>query len=590
MDVTQLFAHEVYGGYVKKMAGEIDEHMAAIRNRLKAPQSLFERDFVERQGVRLPVFKNAPQSLPHLFNQYCTQFQDKPFLIDGDVRLTFGEVHAYAQRAARQLVTHYGVQKGDRIAIAAHNSANWIIAYMAILMAGGCATLLNGWWTGKELADGIALAQPGIVLADPERTARLTGHDVAARIVTFGHKHPADGLAPILSDASASDTCPETVLPELTGDDLATILFTSGSTGRAKAACSDHRAVVHATMSFAVKYHALSTTLHEAGTPPAGDQAALLSVPLFHVTGTVATMLLSFYSGRRIVIMPKWDAREAMRLIEKERVTFFVGVPLMGHEIATHPERVNYDLSSCETFASGGSARPTDHILRARESFPDAFQVLGYGLTETNCMGCTNVSEQYLAKPTSTGPANSPLVEMKILGADGEALPAGECGEIAIRSICNFREYWNEPEATMEAVRPDGFFLTGDIGYLDEDGYLFIVDRKKDIIIRGGENIACNEVEMALYGHPNIAEVSVFGLPDDHFGEVPVAVYRPASGITMNEDELRAFLRERIATFKIPVRFWEETGTLPRLGTEKIDKVALKARYSQNWERARSAA
>ena len=567
------------------MAGELDEEVRAAMRRLTEAQSIFEREYVERHGVRLPVFKHAPQSLSHLFVHYCEQHRDKPFLIDGNVTLSFGEAHAMAARAANGLVTRFGMQPGDRVAIAAHNSANWIIAYMAILMAGGCATLLNGWWTGKELAEGIAIAECDMVLADPERAARLEGHEVAVRIVEIGHGDPAHGLAPILGNSGAAHS-----LPELTGDDLATILFTSGSTGRSKAAVSDHRSVVQATMSFAVKSHALATTLHEAGKSPTEDQVALLSVPLFHVTGAIATLLLSFFVGRSLVIMPKWDAREAMRLIEMERVTFFVGVPLMSHEIATHPERDSYDLSSCETFAAGGAARPLDHVLRIRETFPDAFQMLGYGLTETNCVGCTNVNDHYLAKPTSTGPASSPLVDLAILGPDGETLPAGQCGEIAIRSICNFRGYWNDPEATAEAIRPDGFFLTGDIGHLDEDGYLFIVDRKKDIIVRGGENISCVEVELALYSHPNITEVSVFGLPDAHFGEVPVAVYRPVPGTTLPEEELRTFLRQCIATFKIPVRFWEEAKALPRLGAQKIDKVALKARYSEKWEHARSAA
>jgi acyl-CoA synthetase (AMP-forming)/AMP-acid ligase II len=262
----------------------------------------------------------------------------------------------------------------------------------------------------------------------------------------------------------------------------------------------------------------------------------------------------------------------------------------MSHEIATHPERDSYDLSSCETFAAGGAARPLDHIHRIRESFPDAFQMLGYGLTETNCVGCTNVNEHYLAKPASTGPASLPLVELAILGPDGEALPSGKCGEIAIRSICNFREYWNDPEATARAIRPDGFFLTGDIGYLDEDDYLFVVDRKKSIIVRGGENVSCVEVEQAIYSHPGIAEVSVFGLPDERYGEVPVAVYRPVPAVSLCEDELRAFLKRSLAAFKIPVRLWQEKRALPRLGAEKIDTAALKARYSQDWEGAKSAA
>lgn len=567
------------------MAGKIDGDLMAIVDRLTAHRSIFERDFIERNGLRLPVFKHAPQSLPDLFDQFCALHRDNPFLTDGEVNLTYGQVHALARRAAMGLIGRHGIRPGDRVGIAASNSANWIIAYMAVLMAGGCATLLNGWWTGKELAEGVGLVDCSLVLADGERAARLEEEIDPERIVAFDHGRPDVGLEAILADSSD-----EVPFPEVTAEDLATILFTSGSTGRSKAACSDHRAVVHAAMNFAVKSQALSIVQTDAGAPPAQSQSALLSVPLFHVIGEVAVLLLSFFQGRRLVIMPKWDARHAMELIERERITFFVGVPLMSYEIATHPERENFDLSSCESFAAGGAARPIDHLYRIGETFPETVQMLGYGLTETNCVGCTNVNEHYLAKPASTGPASTPLVEIAIFAPDGSTLPAGKAGEIAIRSVCNSLGYWKDLGATERSFRSDGFFLSGDIGYLDEDGFLFVVDRKKDIIIRGGENIACGEVERAIYKHPDIAEVCVFGLPDERYGEVPVAVFRSISGAPMCDEELRRHLKQHLANYKIPIRFWEEKQALPRLGTQKIDKLALKARYSQNWEDARSAA
>ncbi|MCB2061677.1 MAG: class I adenylate-forming enzyme family protein [Novosphingobium sp.] len=567
------------------MAGSVEVELTAIVDRLTAHRSIFERDVIERDGIQLPVFKHAPQSLPDLFGHYCDLHRDNPFLVDGDIALTYGQVHALARRAAAGLIERHGVRPGDRVGIAGSNSANWIIAYMATLMAGGCATLLNGWWTGHELAEGVKIADCAIVLADGERAARLKAQDQPARIVPFGHGQPDRGLSAILAEHCEADS-----LPEVTGDDLATILFTSGSTGRSKAAWSDHRAVINAAMNFAVKSHAVSISRTDAGTPPAQSQSALLSVPLFHVIGEVAVLLLSFFQGRRLVIMPKWDAKHAMELIQRERITFFIGVPLMSYEIATHPERESYDLSSCESFAAGGAARPIDHLHRIGQTFPEAIPMLGYGLTETNCVGCTNVSEHYLAKPASTGPASTPLVEIAIFGSEGNALPAGKTGEIAIRSVCNSLGYWNDPKATNEAFRPDGFFLSGDIGYLDEDGFLFVVDRMKDIIIRGGENIACTEVERAIYKHPDITEVSVFGLPHERYGEVPVAVYRTKTGVSVSERELRRDLKQHLAKYKIPVRFWEEKQALPRLGTQKIDKLALKARYSENWEDARSAA
>jgi acyl-CoA synthetase (AMP-forming)/AMP-acid ligase II len=264
-------------------------------------------------------------------------------------------------------------------------------------------------------------------------------------------------------------------------------------------------------------------------------------------------------------------------------VTYFVGVPLMSFEIATHPDRDQYDLSTCVTFAAGGAPRPVDHVDRIRRELPHAYPILGYGLTETNGVGCGNFNENYLAKPGSTGTASRPLVDLAILDDDGNALPDGAIGEVSIRSVCNFLGYWDNPEATRAAIMPDGYFRTGDLGYVDEDRYLFIVDRKKDIIIRGGENISCIEVESAIYAHPGIAEASVFGLPHELYGEIPAAVYLAKPGVTLDAETLRAFLAEHIAPFKIPVQFWQVTEHLPRLGTEKVDKRALRERYQREW-------
>jgi long-chain acyl-CoA synthetase len=279
------------------------------------------------------------------------------------------------------------------------------------------------------------------------------------------------------------------------------------------------------------------------------------------------------------VIMSRWDAAEAMRLIEAEKITYFVGVPLMSYEILTHPDRDKYDLSSCSAYAAGGAPRPPDHVKRLEEEMGGAHPLIGYGLTETNAVGCGNLNENYLAKPGSTGPASKPLVEIAILDDDGVPVAQGERGEICIRSIANFLGYWNNEPATRAAVTEDGFFRSGDIGYLDEDGYVFIVDRKKDIIIRGGENISCQELEAAIHAHDAVAEVAVFGLADAKFGEVPAAVLHLQHGAALDEAGLIDFLKPRLAAFKLPCRVWFSDSPLPRLGTEKIDKVALRAQY-----------
>jgi acyl-CoA synthetase (AMP-forming)/AMP-acid ligase II len=369
------------------------------------------------------------------------------------------------------------------------------------------------------------------------------------------------------------------LLPQITPEDDATILFTSGSTGAAKGAVSTHRAVTTGVYAYAMSLAVLLGLKEMMGDPPKNPPKTLVIVPLFHVTGEVPVMLNSFVIGRGMVLMPKWDAGEALRLIEKETVTYFVGVPTMSLELMQHPDRDKFDLGSLTDIAAGGAARPVAHVRRLQDSFRTAQPALGYGLTETNAVGCGNFWSNYADKPASTGRAQKPIVELAILGADGTHLPTGERGEVGIRSAANIRGYWRDPGATAAAFTRDGYFRTGDIGYLDEDGYLFIVDRLKDIIIRGGENISAQEVEAACYAHEQVAEASVFGVPDERLGEVPAAVIHCEKPGAVGREELLDFLQERLAAFKLPAHVWVHEGPLPKLGTGKIDKVTLRNQY-----------
>jgi acyl-CoA synthetase (AMP-forming)/AMP-acid ligase II len=292
-------------------------------------------------------------------------------------------------------------------------------------------------------------------------------------------------------------------------------------------------------------------------------------------------MLNSFVIKRCMVLMRKWDPGEALRLIEQERITYFVGVPTMSLELMQHPDRDKYDLSTLTDIAAGGAARPVDHVRRLKESFATAQPAIGYGLTETNAVGCGNVWSNYAEKPDSTGRPSAPFVELAILGDNGEHLPAGARGEIAIRSAANIQCYWRDEAATAAAFTPDGYLKTGDVGYLDEDNYLFIIDRLKDIIIRGGENISCVEVEAAIYAHEAVAEASVFGVPCDRLGEQPAAAVHLKDGQEVSEDTLRATVAERIAPFKVPSFIWISPEPLPKLGTGKIDKVSLRAAFRE---------
>ncbi len=560
------------------MPTPLDMAIDATIKRLMENDGPLAVDHVEKFGVKLPMIKQAPANLADYYAFFCNMHAEKEFIVDGDVRLTFGQCYAAAKEAAGGLVEGYQLQKGDRVGIAARNSANWMILNMAITMAGGVATLLNGWWNGGELADGIKMVECRYVFADEQRAARLEGQDIGdCEILLFQHDcAPSEGL----SAATAKGGGMATELPKIDPLDNATILYTSGSTGQSKGAYSDHRSVVQGTMSYVGQTLVFFELLTATGADMPAQPSALVNVPLFHVTASVPLVLQSYAIGRKLVLMPKWDAEEAMRLIEKEKISYFVGVPLMSIEIATHPKRHEFDLTSCTAFAAGGAPRPVEHVKKIKKEMEHAYPLIGYGLTETNGVGCGNFTENYLAKPESTGQATKPLVEVEMLDDDGNIMPQGERGEVCIRTIANFNGYWNNPEATKAAFTDDGWFRTGDIGYLDEDGYLYIVDRKKDIIIRGGENISCPEVEAAAYENEAIAELSVFGITDDRYGEVPGMVYHTKNGQDVSPDELRAFLADRLAPFKIPEHVWRSEDALPRLGTQKIDRVALRKQYN----------
>ncbi len=519
------------------------------------------------------IVTNFPATLPSLFRTFCELNADKEALVAGDERLTFADLDRISEIVARGLAAR-GVGKGDRIGIAMRNCPAWVVTYMSILKAGGVATLLNGWWEAHEMEHAILLSDPKLIVGDAPRCSRIAARCSDRDVLCISIELPVENaFAELLEGADE-----RILLPEVAPEDDATILFTSGSTGEAKGALSTHRAVTTATYAYATGLMCLLGILTEDGREPKSQSRTLLSVPLFHVTGEVPVMINSFVIGRCMVIMPKWDATEALRLIEKEKITYFVGVPTMSLELMTHPDRHKFDLSSLTDITAGGAPRPVSHVERLRHEFPHAQPALGYGLTETNAAGFANYWGNYAAKPASTGRAQKPYIEVAILGANDRHLPTGEVGEIAIRSASNIKCYWEMPEATAALFSADGYVRTGDIGYLDEDGYLFIVDRKKEIIIRGGENISAAEVEAECYACPDVAEVAVFGAPDERLGEVPVAVVHTRNGLS--EDDLRSFLAARIAKFKIPARFIFSDEPLPKLGTGKIDRPSLKAQYS----------
>ncbi len=553
------------------MRSELDRKFDEMLAQVAGPGG---RIIIERDALGRAFVANFPATLPAFFRTFAALNGQVEALVAGEERLSFADLDSWSDRLARALAGR-GISKGDRIGIAMRNCPAWVVGYMAVLKAGGIATLLNGWWEPHELAHALELTEPALILADAPRARRIAAAGDWPTLSLEIEKHIGEALAPLFDGAGG-----DAELPAIAPEDDATILFTSGSTGEAKGALSTHRAVTTGVYTYATGLMVLKEILIGEGRPPASPRT-LLSVPLFHVTGEVPVLLNSFVVGRGMVIMPKWDATEALRLIEQEKITYFVGVPTMSLELMNHPDREQYDLSSLTDITGGGAPRPVAHVERLRQSFPDAQPALGYGLTETNAVGCANIWGNYAAKPASTGRPQAPFVELAILGDGDRHLPANERGEIAIRTAANITCYWRNPEATEEAFTSDGYVRTGDIGYLDEDGYLFIVDRKKDIIIRGGENISAAEVEAALYACHDVAEACVFGVPDERLGEVPVAVIHAREGSGLDEDGLRDFLQGKLAGFKIPARMIFSGEPLPRLGTGKFDRVELKAKHAR---------
>lgn len=551
------------------------EKLKEIATGMLAPESPFAIETAEIDGVELRVFSKAPRNLGAVYD-LARNVADETFLVYLDERYTFAETLDMARRLARALREEYRVRKGDRIAICARNSPEWCLAYMAATMIGAIAAPFNSWSTARELEFLIKDSGSGLIFADPPRL-KLLG-ETAGNLDVVMIK-PEDGCElpetyellrrhESIGDDELSDI---DVQPE----DDATLMYTSGSTGNPKGVLSSHRGVISALYTW-LFVRGANDSLYTELVKENWQPAILANVPLFHVTGSHAQFLISFLSPRKFVMMYKWDPEVALQLIEQERISIFHGVPTMTWEIMVSENFERTDLSSLRGVQSGGAPRPPEHLAMMLEKFPpEAIAGLGYGLTETNALGAIISYKFYASRPDSTGRPTPPVTDLRIVDEEGRELGTNEVGEICIKGPSVMKGYWNQPEATAEVLR-DGWFRTGDIGRLDPLGFLVIMDRAKDIVIRGGENIACMEVEYAISEHPAVNEVSVYGIPDDRLGEVPAATVMLMPNRQLDTAQLCEFLAERLAAFKIPrmVRFQHEQ--LPRTGTGKIAKRELR--------------
>jgi len=547
-----------------------------------------EMEEVEIRGVKTRTWKNAPPTLRDTLLVGRTH-GEKIFLVHEDERVSFEAFYRAVTHMAAELEAA-GVQKGDRVAIVMRNLPEWPVAFYGALSLGAIVTPLNAWWTGPELEYGLVDSGAKIAIVDVERFERMAEHfdrcpDLKRVYVSRSKEEIAHPYVKRLEKAIG---CPndwagldEKPLPTvaIASDDDATIFYTSGTTGKPKGAIGTHRNVN--SNIFAAAAAGARSFLRRGEAPPQPDpslpqKGSLISVPFFHATGCFAVLNPSLFGGAKLAMIRKWDPDKAMQLIQDERLTQMGGVPTIAWQIIEHPNREQYDLSSIEAVAYGGAPSAPELVRKIKEIWPKASPGNGWGMTETSATATSNSAEDYENRPDSCGPA-VPVTDLKIMTVEApyRELPIGDVGELWCKGPQVVRGYWNKPEASADTF-VDGWVRTGDLARLDAEGFCFIIDRAKDMLIRGGENIYCIEVENCLYDHPAVMDAALVGIPHKTLGEEPAAVVTLKPGATADEAELRAFVADRLAAFKVPVKivFWHET--LPRNANGKIMKNELK--------------
>ena len=539
-------------------------------------EGMFELQKKTIRGNEYNVFVNVPQNLYEYF-QFALIHGEWEFLAYEDESYKYQEVLNNAAGLAHVLVDKYGLKKGDAVAFSMRNYPEWIYSYMAVTSIGCVAVPLNSWWQGEELDYGITHSEAKVFIGDDERLQRLEG---------FVENTPRISVRCQTNDFTNTVAFEELVKPkesfpqvEIDPEDDASIMYTSGSTGYPKGVVTTHRSIINTPVAWAFLATMASQLESDGGETfvQAESPCTLAAVPLFHVTGSHSNFLLSLVSATRIVLMYKWDPLKAIQLIEKYRVTSFSGVPTMTQDIITASEaNPDTDVSSLVSLGGGGAARPPEQIKSQEKNHPTKIAGVGYGLTETNAAG-TNASGKLLYDKPDTAGFPTPLIhKLKIIDEEGKEVSTGETGEVCIKSASNFRCYLKNEEATTEALDSKGWFRSGDVGCLDEDGFLYIKDRIKDIVIRGGENIACLEIEAILSEHPAVLEASVFGVPDERLGENLATRIALKPGKTATETEISSFLEEKIAKFKIPSYVWFQEEELPRIASGKTAKKQMR--------------
>ncbi len=558
-----------------------------IEARLCAPGERFEMETVVIRGVPTRTWKNTPPSLPALARIARAAYGSRIFTIYEDERVTY-EAWFRATAALALELQRLGVRKRDRVALAMRNLPEWPVAFFAVAAVGAIVVPLNAWWTGGELQYALSHSGTKLLICDAERWDRIepqlgTLPELELALVSRSRGGLTDCARP-LEDVIGSPhdygKLPDVDLPtiDIHPDDDATIFYTSGTTGKPKGAIGTHRNILSAILS--TGYSAMRSVLRRGETPPAPQpKVALTVIPLFHVTACCSGLMGTVAAGNTTIFMRRWDTVTAFEIIQRERVSTTGGVPTIAWQLLEHPDRDKYDLSSLEAIAYGGAPSAPDLVRRIKKEL-GALPGNGWGMTETSATVTSHGSEDYLNRPDSCGPP-VPVSDLKIMSEDASReLAVGEVGELWARGPQIVRGYWNDPEATA-ATFVDGWVRTGDLARLDEEGFCYIVDRAKDIVIRGGENIYSSEVENILYDHPAVTDAALVGIPHRTLGEEPAAVVHLAPGTTASEEELKEWVRARLASFKVPVRIIFSEETLPRNANGKIMKRELRKLFEE---------
>lgn len=523
-----------------------------------------------REGLR--QFVSAPANLNQMIES-ARRYGTRTCVIDFDSagverRLNYDQFFAWRD----QLVPILHIARGQRVAIAMRNRAEWLVAFLAVMKAGGVAVLVNSRASGPDLMAMLEDVDPVVVLADSERASAIGAAGYAGRVLDLTQPADADEIA--RRAAAGVGDCGQAA-----PTDPCAILFTSGTTGRAKGAVLSHRNLITGLMSTQMSGMVVLTNMAdqmgtsvEALIAQMPQQASLLVNPLFHVSGLGAGFLSPFVSGGKVVIMRRWDAVEAARLIAAEQISMFSGVPTMLWDMLHRARTDGTSLVSLRNIGSGGQALPVNLVDEVHALCPQAQIGTGYGMTECSGAIAQAVGPEFMARPSAAGRV-LPMVDVRIEGPDGTILPPGEAGEIVVRGAQVMMGYWNRDEDTAAVLSADGWLRTGDVGTVDADGYITIVDRKKDMVISGGENIYCAEVERVLGEMPGLTECAAFGLPDERLGERLVAVVVAPD---LAEQDVIEGVANRLARYKAPTRVAFSQTTLPRNALGKVDKIALR--------------